>query len=409
MTNVLKNPGLVPAKSSGVKPTIISKPAVSNKSTTPNASARSEPISRVPSSMRAQFTTLKPPPDSPVRASPLERILAIGLTGSGKSYNWMKLAQRLRHTDTIFRVIDTDNAIDYMLQTQFPELLPQNGGHVYVCKAFSWDEFEFATIWLNQKGLTKTELDEVDPYLKIAYTTKIKPWDWAIVDMADNAWSRVQDYFAGEVFGKGGVGGHLLDIRKQVETKGGVGKDGKTVASIAKEAGDGWKDWPVMNKLYDDFMLPIIYRVPCHVYLTTKAEEIDKTEKDSEIKMLFGQYGVKPGGQKRIGHQSHTIFLMVPGKNRWSINTLKDRAKRPYFVKTEIVDFYNQYLFAKAGWGFIPREKVAEVESGLEELDENGISLSEGEQNGDNAADNAENAGADNGPEEGKTEEGGGG
>ena len=47
----------------------------------------------------------------------LERILAMGITGSGKSYQWLKLARALKPVGAKFRCIDTDNDIDYMLRT----------------------------------------------------------------------------------------------------------------------------------------------------------------------------------------------------------------------------------------------------------------------------------------------------
>ena len=73
---------------------------------------------------------------------PLERILSIGITGSGKSYQWLKIAKRLLPTGAKFRAVDTDNDIDFMLHTQFPELLPENGGNVYACPAYDWPEYE---------------------------------------------------------------------------------------------------------------------------------------------------------------------------------------------------------------------------------------------------------------------------
>ncbi len=44
----------------------------------------------------------------------LERVLSMGITGSGKSYQWLKLAEALLPTGAKFRVIDTDNDIVYM-------------------------------------------------------------------------------------------------------------------------------------------------------------------------------------------------------------------------------------------------------------------------------------------------------
>jgi hypothetical protein len=304
------------------------------------------------------------------RRKALERILAMGISGSGKTYNWLKLARRLKQTGAKFRVIDTDNAINYMLDTQFQDLIPENGGNVYVWEAFDWPEYKRGIKWIKQDGLTKEELSSIDKYLKLAYTTPIAPKDWVSLDMADNAWNRVQNHFIESVFGED-MGEYFLQIRKEVEKKGGMGKDGKTMASVAKEAMDGWKDWPVVNKLYDSFMLPIIYRVKCNVYMTTSVSEIDKKEKDAELLRLFGDLGLRPAGQKKIGHQAHTIFLMVPGKSNWYIQTVKDRAGRSYYPskpRTKLTDFYNQYLVMKAGWDYLPRDPAEDDQQEAEDL-----------------------------------------
>ena len=118
---------------------------------------------------------------------PLERILSIGITGSGKSYQWLRIAKRLKPTGAKFRVVDTDNDITYMLYTQFPELLPENGGNVYVCPAFDWPEYQKAVHWIQQKKLTTEQLNSMDKYLQLAYKTPVKPIDWVVVDKSNNA------------------------------------------------------------------------------------------------------------------------------------------------------------------------------------------------------------------------------
>lgn len=285
----------------------------------------------------------------------LERILSIGVTGSGKSFQWLKLARVLKPTGAKFRVLDTDNDIMYMLQTQFPELLPENGGNVYVHPAFDWPEYKEGVKWIQQRGLKPEELTRMDKHLVSAYKTPMKLNDWVVVDKANNAWQRVQDYFVQEVFGED-MGDYFLHVRKQLYERGDKSKSGKPATSIAREALDGWKDWSVINKLYDDWILPIIYKVHCHVYATSDVEKVERDEKDPEILSLFGDLKVKPAGQKRLGGQMHTIFLLLPGTENWYITTIKDRANRPYFKKVQLTSLYMQYLVAKAGWDIIDSE-----------------------------------------------------
>lgn len=287
---------------------------------------------------------------------PLERILSIGITGSGKSYQWLKIAQRLKPIGAKFRVVDTDNDITYMLYTQFPDLLPENGGNVYVCPAFDWPEYEKAVYWIQQKKLTPEQLSSMDKYLQSAYKTPVKPIDWVVVDKSNNAWKTVQDYFVTGVFGDD-PGEYFLEVRKKLHEAGDIGKSGKKATSTILEGLDGWKDWSVINKLYSDWINPIVYRVKCHVYATADVDSLDKNEKDPEILSLYGDLRIKAAGQKAIGGQMHTILLLIPGDDRWLVTTVKDRANRQYFKKTPLVDLYTQYLFAKASWPLIESEE----------------------------------------------------
>lgn len=279
----------------------------------------------------------------------LERILTCGITGSGKSYQWIKLAEKLLPTGAIFRVLDTDNAIGYMLETKFPHLMPENKGNVYICNVYDWPHYRLGMKWALHRPIKDEDLAGLNGNLRKVYNTPIKPNDWIVVDMIDNAWKTVQNYFTTQVFEED-MGDYFLEIRKEVHARGEKDIKGKPVQTIAREAFDGWKDWVVMNRLYDDWILPLIYTIPCHLYAAAKVEQIDRGEKDAEILTLFGDVGVRPTGQKHLGHQMHTLLLYIPGKDKWFVTTLKDRAGRSYFTKIPLTSFYMQYLVAKAGW-----------------------------------------------------------
>ncbi len=283
----------------------------------------------------------------------LERILPMGVTGSGKSYQWLKMARVLKAANVMFRVMDTDNDIDYMLRTQFQDLLPANGGNVYVFPAFNWPEYEKGIKWVQQAGLTEPQVKDLNKYLLHAYKTPMKRRDWVVTDKINNAWSTVQRYFVGEVFGTD-MGEYFLQVRREMQSGVRKTKKGEMGSSAIKEGLDGWKDWSVINKLYDDWILPIIHRVQCNVYAATDVAELDKKlEKDPLVLNIFGDWGVKAVGQKALGGQHHTIFLFIPGRERWLITTIKDRAGRPYFEKVPLTSLYMQYLVAKAGWPII--------------------------------------------------------
>jgi len=251
-----------------------------------------------------------------------ERILMMGAPGSGKTYQWMKTAQLLKPTGAKFRVIDTDAAIPFMLDTQFPDLKVENGGNVIVLSAYDWPHY--------REALQKLLKDS-------------KPNDWGVVDMIDNAWSTVQSYFVGEVFQKD-IGDYFLEIRKSIEAAK------KRSRSIMQDAMKGWVDWPVVNKLYEDWILPLVHQETFHLYATTKAQPVTN-EDDPAIKLVFGENGIRPSGQKHLGHQMHSIFLLLwDGKSGWFITTVKDRSGRQYFDRDVLLSFPKQYLIMKAGF-----------------------------------------------------------
>ncbi len=250
-----------------------------------------------------------------------ERILSMGITGSGKTFQWLKLADALRKTGAQFYCIDTDNDINYMVETAFPQLKPANKGNVHVYPVFDWPDYRKA-------------LEEI----KVKATEK----DWFVLDMADTPWETVQRYFTSEVM-QGNIGDYFLDVRKQIQ------RSKKSATSIAREAFDGWMDWSVINKLYFDFMNPVIYQLKCHVYMCTKVQELGKKE-DPDVAAVFGPYGIRNSGQKNLGHMVHTILLLMPGKKNWYVKTIKDRAGRKYFDKEIYISFYLQYLVDKANW-----------------------------------------------------------
>ncbi len=289
-----------------------------------------------------------------MKKPPLERELAMGITGGGKSLQWLKMADTLLPTGAEFRVIDTDAAIDFMMETQFPQLKPENGGNVHVFRVFSWQDYKEALNWITKKQ-TKPEIVKTwDDDLVKVFKKPYGPLDWNVVDMVDNAWKVVQTYFIEEVFDQD-AGDYFLEVRRRIRERGDKTKGGEDAKNIMPEALAGMMEWPVINKLYDSWILPLVFQSKTHIYCTTKIEELSvRDKKNAELMSLFGGYGVKPTGQKHIGHQMHSIFLFIPGTDGWYIKTVKDRSGRDYFggvsKKIRMTSFYHQYLVAKAGW-----------------------------------------------------------
>jgi hypothetical protein len=113
----------------------------------------------------------------------------MGITGSGKSYTWLTIARELKNKGVKFRCVDTDNDIPFMLENQFEDLLPENGGNVYVVPAFDWPEYKRAIKWIKQTGLSKDDIDylaEYDKSIVDAYRTPIKPH--TVIQINEQVW-----------------------------------------------------------------------------------------------------------------------------------------------------------------------------------------------------------------------------
>ena len=171
----------------------------------------------------------------------LERVLTMGVTGSGKSYQWLMMARAIKSTGAIFRCLDTDNAVTYMLATQFEDLLPENGGNVIALPTFDWPDYKLGVYWLQKRDLKPEQLERLNKYARADLKVPLKPIDWTIIDMADMAWTTVQRHFVANVFEED-AGDYFLEIRRQLESKERKAKKG---GSPITEGLDGWKDWCV--------------------------------------------------------------------------------------------------------------------------------------------------------------------
>lgn len=285
---------------------------------------------------------------------PLERIGTFGLTGSGKTYQWLLMARALKPTGAVFRCIDFDGAVDFMLYEQFPDLLPMNGGNVFTFQTYTWPTYKVARKWLMQEQITSADMQiagimSLTPDQLVAYQTPIKHYDWWVLDMMNEPWKEVSRFYTSSIFSED-MGDYFMEIRKKVHEEEIASGGKKKVSSIDREALQGWTDWSVINKMYFDFWGPIISMPRCHMYVTSNITEISSKEKDQSILNLYGGLGIRMGGQKDLGHKMHCIQLYKAGKDVWQLFTIKDRGKRPYAVNDPLYHFYLQYMVAKAGW-----------------------------------------------------------
>ncbi len=244
-----------------------------------------------------------------------ERILYFGAWGTGKTTAWLNIAKWSQETESPskFYVIDTDNALDAFLEpgTQYENLVGKDG-NVEVVRAFEWEEYTAATEEFSGKLLRD---------------------DWLIVDFVTPAWDAVQGYYIQEIYKDDPTEYFLM---KRRENKGGSALDGRT-------------DWGMINKLYKDWMLNILHRTQGHKFMTAEVATLGQGE-SPENRATFGSYGVKPKGQKQLGHQPHTLLLgKVDRQGEITMTTIKDREREPFEEKA-YREFTIDYLCNVAGW-----------------------------------------------------------
>lgn len=250
---------------------------------------------------------------SPIRAR--ERILGYGPAGAGKSTAILTVARRC--PDSTFRVIDNEfDNYDRLLDTEFSDL-----ENVDVSPMTDWEGF------LPKVKELKRESEKND---------------WLVVDSMTPTWDWVQEAYISRIFDEE-MDEFFVNMRIAQQNS----KD-------APDGLDGWKDWGVINKMYSPLYRELL-TTNCHVYLTAEADKLSEPIKgkggeSKEGKQLFGVLGLKPKGQKRLGHIAQTVILFSKSRQgEWVMNSAKDRG-RSEMEDTPVGDFSKDYLVGVAGW-----------------------------------------------------------
>lgn len=248
-----------------------------------------------------------------------ERILLYGSTGTSKTYSWLNIARWSQRTgsNATFYCLDTDNAVQDQLDQEFSDL-----GNVLVEPAYEYPEY---IGWHKQ----------VLPMLQ--------PQDWLIVDMLGEFWDVCQRYYVEQVFGDS-VENYFLTMRREMESRAKKPEGFQQANPL-----EGRYDWPYINKLNKAFMDSLLLRNRCHIFATSKSDAINAATEDKENLDIYSRYGLKPHGQKFIGHYFKTIILTGRPKSDFIFNTVKDRG-RAELKGTTVKDFTLTYLKGIAGW-----------------------------------------------------------
>lgn len=222
-----------------------------------------------------------------------ERILLFGVQGVGKSEAVLSIAKRC--SPSPIHVIDTEMA--------YSALLTDETNVVY------------HPVLLD---------DWVELMQGVAAARKVATKDsWLVIDSMSSSWDAIQ--------------AHALDNDWTDKERGGV-------------------DWLRINREHIKLYRAIL-SWPGHVLMTARSKELalpkpsGKGGESKQVMTVFGMYGVKPAGQKDIGHiPPHTVILLTKSRvGEFQMTTVKDR-KRKEVENQPVRDFARDYLMKLGGW-----------------------------------------------------------
>ncbi|HUW56761.1 MAG TPA: AAA family ATPase [Planctomycetota bacterium] len=247
-----------------------------------------------------------------------ERILVMGGFGTGKTSDWLNIAKWSKETgsDARFYVLDTDASVSHMLTVPGGQYEGLDNVVLYEC--FDWMEYV---------GALKASIAAHRPGL-----------DWIVVDFVGTAWEAVQEYYVQERYQADDLAEFFME---------------QALARSSKAPLDGWKDWSVINRLYKSFQNALIHKHSAHLFLTSGVKVIGDNE-DRSVRALFGPHGVRPVGQKHLGHIPHTVLYaqaIRPGEI--FVTTIKDRERRILDGTVQQGEFALDYLVNVAGWKLV--------------------------------------------------------
>lgn len=262
------------------------------------------------------------------------------IPGAGKTKGFLDIARKC--PDVTFWILDNDNSIDRLLETEYEDLKIRaewergewydeeedgyGNGNLVVLHTRDWDEHAWALAYVEEECSRD---------------------DWFLIDTATRLWDDVQEWFIDKMYGTDKAD-LLLAYKATVKKSGGK----EVTASEAQ-----FTDWQFINPVYFKEVNNRLINFPCHVYITAEQTEVTPFDKDKVIKDLYS--GVKPKGQKKLSYIVSTILnLKRKATGEFIATTLKDRGRVELDGEEIGDDFAKWYLWEIAGW----RPKKVEVE-----------------------------------------------
>jgi len=242
-----------------------------------------------------------------------ERILGYGGPSTGKTHMWMTIARLWQNTETPgkFHVIDTDFTTSTMLAKE-----------------------EFSGLENIQKPRVCLDYVDIFNYVNELEDTASEG-DWITFDMAGNLYELARDYFSEQAY-------KMSEVDKMLEHR---------LSGSKGVHFDGFTDWPMVRSMHDAIIKKLVHiseRKGVHLFATAPEKVIvteagSRSEKDSTILSVFGSFGARPDGHKKLPHWYHDVVYLKKTKDSRSIAVPKSRLREP-FQQAELKDFATQYL-----------------------------------------------------------------
>ena len=244
-----------------------------------------------------------------------EKILLMGSPGTGKSTQLYYVAKYVHEEyGKPIKILDLEDKFEALLYSEVGSVPKYIDLHV----ATKWQEIT----------------DAVDTILG-----KVKPNDWIGVDRVDLSWPAVQRHYTRIKYDQS-LGEKLMQSAKEIKKR----------AMFIPRFDQG--DWQPVNEAYDgDFIHRLLFESRCNLVMTTGIAGVS----ENSPRDIFGNLGVIPRGQKELGHQPNSVFLLFQKREKsqippykyedsWHITTAKDLKGREKFDEHMLFDFSIQYL-----------------------------------------------------------------
>lgn len=268
---------------------------------------------------------LVPHPD---RTTP-ETILSFGLYGSGKTEDWISVADQ-------YRVYGNEGQFS-VLSTEYERVLSSMEGrkgwrdNITLYEVDDFKSLVLASEQILEKTLARNAERGVSP---------LDSDDWIVVDVIGPPLRWARDVW----FTKSGRAGSYREFQEE------GGTSGEVQAS----------DWQQMDTIYLSWFNPSVARFPANRFLVSQAEGIPTGQwapkETSTVKRVFGRQGSKAVGHKELGALAHTvIYKDNPATGVYEFTNIKDKPNREKVAHQPVMDpalggFTVSYLMGIAGW-----------------------------------------------------------